>query len=98
MADGRVRHLKEAKPPARSPLDLPARDVRAPRPFLLGALLRLEVARRLARLITLASLDFLGLLLGIWTALEFKAGGARRPRTSASTSTRRWTWRRWRSW
>ncbi len=76
MADGRVRHLKEAQAPpqapARSPLDLPPRDMRAPRPFLLGALLRLEVARRLARLVTLASLDFLGLLLGIWTALEFK--------------------------
>jgi exopolysaccharide biosynthesis polyprenyl glycosylphosphotransferase len=72
MADGRVRHLKEAKAPGRSPLDLPSRDMRAPRPFLLGALLRLEVARRLARLITLASLDFAGLLLGIWTALEFK--------------------------
>src|SRR4051794_3999106 len=72
MADGRVRHLKEAHAPDHSPLDLPARDMRAPRPFLLGALLRLEVARRLARLVTLASLDFAGLLLGIWTALEFK--------------------------
>ena len=72
MADGRVRHLKEAQEPARSPLDLPPRDMRAPRPYLLGALLRLEVARRIARLVALAALDFAGLLLGIWTALEVK--------------------------
>jgi exopolysaccharide biosynthesis polyprenyl glycosylphosphotransferase len=72
MADGRVRHLREAEAPAGSPLNLPARDMRAPRPYLLGALLRLEVMRRVVRLIVLLAVDLAGLVLGIWTALEVK--------------------------
>ena len=66
MANGLVRHLEEVKS---APVVLPARDVRARKPLLL----RLETGRSIVRVVTLASLDALGLFLAIWTALEVKA-------------------------
>jgi exopolysaccharide biosynthesis polyprenyl glycosylphosphotransferase len=51
---------------------LPDRDVRAKRPPALRFLLRLDTARRLARIISLLALDLLGVYAAIFTALSIK--------------------------
>ena len=51
---------------------LPDRDVRAKRPPALRFLLRLDTARRLARIITLLALDLLGVFAAVFTALGIK--------------------------
>ena len=70
MGNGLARELKEVKPP--QPAILPSRDVRARSAPFLGGLLRFETLRRLARVITLATLDVVGMFLAIWTALAIK--------------------------
>jgi exopolysaccharide biosynthesis polyprenyl glycosylphosphotransferase len=66
MANGLVRHLEEVKS---APVVLPPRDVRARKPLIL----RLETGRTVVRVVTLVSLDAIGVFLAIWTALEVKA-------------------------
>jgi exopolysaccharide biosynthesis polyprenyl glycosylphosphotransferase len=61
-----------AQPERSEQLNLGDRDVRAKRPPLLSFLLRLETARRVARVLVLMSLDFAGVFLAIFTALLLK--------------------------
>src|SRR3954464_1814541 len=68
---GLLNELQELQPA--SGVELPARDVRARRPFLLRALIHLRTLRAIARVITLGALDAAGVFLAIWTALELKA-------------------------
>src|SRR3954451_21932289 len=68
---GLLNELQELQPA--SGVELPARDVRARRPFLLRALIHLRTLRAIARVITLGVLDAAGIFLAIWTALELKA-------------------------
>ncbi|MHB1537797.1 MAG: sugar transferase [Solirubrobacteraceae bacterium] len=49
------------------------RDMRAKRPAALSFLLRMDTARRFARVVSLLALDFLGVSLAIFTALLLKA-------------------------
>jgi exopolysaccharide biosynthesis polyprenyl glycosylphosphotransferase len=76
MANGGLK-LEEpaaARPDARArELRLPGRDVRRKRPPALSFLLRMETLRRLARIVTLLALDFLGVYAAIFTALLIKA-------------------------
>src|SRR3712207_5525714 len=72
MASGLAKELQEVKPAQARPLALPARDVRAGKPGLLGNVLRFETVRRASRVLTLAALDIAGLFLAIWTALVIK--------------------------
>lgn len=55
------------------PVTLPARDMRRKRPPLLSFLLRMETARRLARVASLLALDFLGVAGALFTALALKS-------------------------
>ena len=72
MANGLVRELQEARPTGAS-TDLGSpRDVRARRPLLFASILKLDTARRLARVLTLGVLDAVGVFLAIFTALEVK--------------------------
>jgi exopolysaccharide biosynthesis polyprenyl glycosylphosphotransferase len=71
MGNGLARELRELEPAA--PVDLPARDVRAGSMPLLKGVLRLQMVRRGARILTLAALDVAGMFLAIWTALAIKA-------------------------
>jgi exopolysaccharide biosynthesis polyprenyl glycosylphosphotransferase len=54
------------------PIVLPTRDVRRKRPPLLSFLLRLETLRRVARVVSLLALDFLGVAGALFTALLLK--------------------------
>ncbi len=58
--------------PGHAPAGLPARDVRRKRPPLLAFLLQLETLRRLARVISLLALDFVGVAGAVLTALGLK--------------------------
>jgi exopolysaccharide biosynthesis polyprenyl glycosylphosphotransferase len=58
--------------PAASELRLPSFDVRRKRPPVLSFLLRWDSVRRLFRLTTLLTLDFLAVLFAIFTALAVK--------------------------
>src|SRR4051794_6730608 len=69
---GLLKELQELQP-APGVATLPPRDVRAKRPFLLRAIIRLRTLRSLARVLVLAALDAAGVFLAIWTALELKA-------------------------
>ena len=72
MAEGGLlKELQEVGPAPGVPL--PSRDVRARRPFLLRAIIRLRTLRAIARVLTLMCLDALGVFMAIWTALELKA-------------------------
>ncbi len=51
---------------------VPARDVRRKRPPLLMFMLRAETVRRIARVIALLALDFIGVVASIFTALTVK--------------------------
>src|SRR4051794_38592854 len=66
-----VRELQELQPVAGA--ELPSRDVRARRPFLLRAIIQLRTLRSIARVLALGALDALGVFMAIWTALELKA-------------------------
>jgi exopolysaccharide biosynthesis polyprenyl glycosylphosphotransferase len=55
-----------------APLPLPERDVRRKRPPLLSFLLRWETLRRVARVISLLTVDFVGVVGALWTALIVK--------------------------
>jgi exopolysaccharide biosynthesis polyprenyl glycosylphosphotransferase len=70
---GLVKELQELEPAPGVTTTLPPRDVRARRPFLLRAIIRLRTLRSLARVLMLAALDAAGVFLAIWTALELKA-------------------------
>jgi len=54
------------------PLELVERDVRRKRPPALSFLLRMETARRVARVVSLAALDFVGVFGALFTALAIK--------------------------
>jgi exopolysaccharide biosynthesis polyprenyl glycosylphosphotransferase len=54
------------------PLDLPERDVRRKRPPALSFLLRLETLRRVARVVSLLVLDFVGVVAALMSALALK--------------------------
>jgi len=71
MGNGLARELRELEPAA--PEKLPPRDVRASSMPLLKSVLRFEVVRRGARVLTLAALDVAGMFLAIWTGLAIKA-------------------------
>jgi exopolysaccharide biosynthesis polyprenyl glycosylphosphotransferase len=72
LANGLARELRELEPAARAE-PLPAKDVRAGRQPLLATVLRLDTLRRVARVLTLAFLDVLGLMLALYSALGIKA-------------------------
>ena len=73
MPDGTKLTEPETRGAVTPPLPLPARDVRRKRPPALSLLLRWETARRVGRVLILLVLDFLGVSLGIFTALIIKA-------------------------
>ncbi|MFZ1996570.1 MAG: sugar transferase, partial [Solirubrobacteraceae bacterium] len=54
------------------PVVLPERDVRRKRPPLLMFLLRKETLRRLTRVLTLLTVDFVGVAAAIFTAIAVK--------------------------
>ena len=54
-------------------LELPERDVRAKRPPVLSFLLRAETLRRLGRVVSLLTLDFVGVTGALFTSLILKA-------------------------
>src|SRR3954470_7272710 len=68
---GLVKELQELQPAPG--INLPARDVRARRPFLLRAIIQMRTLRSIARVLALVVLDAAGIFLAIWTALELKA-------------------------
>ncbi len=53
-------------------LDFPGRDVRRKRPPALSFLLRLETFRKIARVLSLLALDYVGVVAALLTALELK--------------------------
>jgi exopolysaccharide biosynthesis polyprenyl glycosylphosphotransferase len=67
VPNGLARELREVEP-----VTLPDRDVRAGRPVLLRSILRFNTARGLIRVVTLATLDVVGLFAAIWTALAIR--------------------------
>jgi exopolysaccharide biosynthesis polyprenyl glycosylphosphotransferase len=69
---GLLKELRELQP-APGATTLPPRDVRARRPFLLRAIIRLRTLRSIVRVLVLGALDAAGVFLAIWTALELKA-------------------------
>jgi exopolysaccharide biosynthesis polyprenyl glycosylphosphotransferase len=68
---GLVNELQELRPAAEPAL--PSRDVRARRPLLMRAIIKMHTLRSIARVITLGALDAVGVFMAIWTALELKA-------------------------
>ncbi len=72
MANGLVRELQEVRPADPSADAGVSRDVRARRPLLFASILKLDTARRIARVLTLGALDAVGVFLAILTALEVK--------------------------
>jgi exopolysaccharide biosynthesis polyprenyl glycosylphosphotransferase len=54
------------------PTPLPPRDVRRKRPPVLSFVLRLETLRRVARVLSLLAIDFVGVVGGLFTALLIK--------------------------
>jgi exopolysaccharide biosynthesis polyprenyl glycosylphosphotransferase len=75
-----------------SRLVLPERDVRRKRPPLLSFLLRVETARRVARVVSLLVLDFIGVAGALFTASILRAAvhGNPSPATLAWNQTRQW--------
>jgi len=76
MADGGVKLQDQAASSAHAPapsVRLPERDVRRKRPPAFSFLLRMETARRLARIASLMLIDFVGVYSAILTALVIKA-------------------------
>src|SRR5215213_268666 len=70
---GLLKELQELQPAPGVTTPLPPRDVRARRPFLLRAIIRLRTLRSFARVGVLGVLDAAGIFIAIWTALELKA-------------------------
>jgi exopolysaccharide biosynthesis polyprenyl glycosylphosphotransferase len=66
VPNGLVKELQEVEPAI-----LPERDVRAGKPVLSGVL-RYDLLRAVVRIVTLATLDLIGLFLAIYTALVVK--------------------------
>src|SRR6266702_6593302 len=54
------------------PRPAPVEDIRSGRPYLLSGTTLLAVARRLASVAALVTLDLAGLVLGVWVALIFR--------------------------
>jgi len=59
-------------PQAAGPLPLPNRDIRRKRPPFLSFVLRLETLRRVARVLSLLVLDFIGVVGALFTAMMLK--------------------------
>ena len=75
--------------PSKSPRSRsPERDVRRKRPPLLSFLLRLETLRRVARVLSLLVLDFIGVAGALFTALVLKSSRSRATRAPRSPGTR----------
>jgi exopolysaccharide biosynthesis polyprenyl glycosylphosphotransferase len=72
MADGGLR-LKDRASATAPAVDLPERDVRRKTPPAFSFLLRMETARRLARVASLLIVDFAGIYAAILSALVIKA-------------------------
>ena len=70
---GLLKELQELQPAPGVTTELPPRDVRSRRPFLLRAIIRLRTLRSIARVLVLGALDAAGIFLAIWTALELNA-------------------------
>ena len=68
--EARVAPENGAAPDSATPLA--DRDVRRKRPPVLAFLLQLETLRKTARVVSLLFLDYWGVLLALWTALELK--------------------------
>ncbi|HUJ34652.1 MAG TPA: sugar transferase, partial [Solirubrobacteraceae bacterium] len=62
----------ESGPQSAVPLPLPERDIRRKRPPFLSFVLRWETLRKVARVISLLALDFIGVVGALFTALTFK--------------------------
>jgi len=75
LPDAPTRIRPPELPPvtAPEPPALPPVDIRRKRPPALSFLLRWATMRRLARIATLLTLDFVGVFAAIWTALMVKA-------------------------
>jgi exopolysaccharide biosynthesis polyprenyl glycosylphosphotransferase len=73
VASGLAKELREVKPASELPESRTGRDVRAPRPGLLGTVLRMETLRRVSRVALLGALDVTAMYLAIWTAHAIKA-------------------------
>ena len=75
MPDAPTRIRPPELPPvtAPEPPALPPVDIRRKRPPALSFLLRWATMRRLGRILTLLTLDFVGVFAAIWTALMVKA-------------------------
>jgi exopolysaccharide biosynthesis polyprenyl glycosylphosphotransferase len=72
-------------------LQLPERDVRAKRPPLFSFVLRLETLRRIARVVSLLILDFVGVTAALFSALMIKLIVQGNPDTHAAwEETRHW--------
>jgi len=54
------------------PRPAPVEDIRSGRPYLLSRTTLLAVARRLASVAALVTIDLAGLVLGVWVALVFR--------------------------
>jgi exopolysaccharide biosynthesis polyprenyl glycosylphosphotransferase len=86
-----IEGQEERLAPVGSALELPERDVRRKRPPLLSFVLRLETARRIARVLSLLALDFVGVAGAIFTALIVRLALKGHPDAAASwTQTKRW--------
>src|SRR4051794_11037281 len=73
MANGtQLQDREQVTAPKPAAVALPQQDVRRRRPPALSFLLRMETARRLARIASLMALDFAGIFAAILTALLFK--------------------------
>ena len=93
MANGLARELRELRPPSPAPAPLPERDARAAKPLILSTILRLDTVRRGLRVLTLLTLDVVGLFLAIWTALLIKIA-IQNPESLELAAGRPRTWRR----
>jgi exopolysaccharide biosynthesis polyprenyl glycosylphosphotransferase len=71
-APTKTKPAPRERAPLRDSVTLPAVDVRRKRPPALSFLLRLETARRAARVVTLLAIDFAGLYVALFTALMVK--------------------------
>ena len=73
MADGAVKVERESEEVSDLGFVLPDKDVRRKRPPALSFLLRLVTLRRIARVIGLLALDYVGVFLAVYTALAVKS-------------------------
>ncbi|MGO9898476.1 MAG: sugar transferase [Solirubrobacteraceae bacterium] len=71
-APSSAKHSSPSGHLSQSPAERPERDIRRKRPALLSCLLRLETARRVARVLSLLVLDYIGVVAALCSALLLK--------------------------